>query len=264
MTLRDEGLALAEAGRVSDAEAVCRESRDHLKKLVADSPGVPVWKDVLTNALGQLGEILEGTGRLAEAEECYREMLTIQESLLAGNPGVARYRFGVLSSLTQLGELLWATGRRAEAEDQYRRIRQLGAKLGPDERQSRHVLAWFLATGPVREFRDGALAVGIARRLMEEEPQNPDHQLTLGAAGVGVGDWRGTISALERPQPDRGSRAVLADFLLARAYVQLERGEEARKRYQTAVSWLEQHPNQSLEVRRFRAEMESILGVQAK
>jgi tetratricopeptide (TPR) repeat protein len=260
MTLRDEGLALAEAGRVGDAEAVCRESRDHLKKLVAESPGVPVWRDVLTNALGQLGEILEGTGRLSEAEECYREMLTIQESLLVGNPAVARYRYGVLSSLTQLGELLWGTGRRAEAEDQYRRLRRLGAELGPDERQSRQVLAWFLATGPVHEFRDGALAVRIARRLMEEEPHNVEHELTLGAAYVEAGDWGGTVEALKRPQEEYGRSAVVANFLLARAFRKLGREDEARGCYQRALSLLEQRPNQTLEFRRIRAETQSIAG----
>jgi serine/threonine protein kinase len=264
MTLRDQGLALAEAGRVRDAEAVCRESRDHLKKLVADSPGVPVWKDVLTNALGQLGEILEGTGRLPEAEECYREMLTIQESLLAGNPAVARYRYGVLSSLTQLGELLWGSGRLAEAKDQYRRLRRLGAEVGPDERQSRHVLAWLLATGPFHEFRDGAQAVRIARRLMEEEPHNPEHQLTLGAAHVEAGDWVGAVAALKRPQEDFGRSAVVANFLLARALRELGREDEARGCYQRAVSRLEQHPNQTLEIRRIRAEAESVAGIRGK
>jgi tetratricopeptide (TPR) repeat protein len=264
MTLRDEGLALAEAGRLRDAEEVCRQSRDHLKKVVADSPGVLVWEDVLTNGDQQLGEILEGAGRLSEAERCYREALTIQESLLAGHPAVARYRHGVLRARSQLGELFWGTSRLAEAEDQYRRVRRLGAELGPDERQSRHVLAWFLATGPVQEFRDGAEAVRIARRLVEEEPNNPEHQLTLGAACVGAGDWRGAVAALERSQPDLGSSAVLANLLLARAYGRLGGQDEARQCYQRALSWFGQHPNHSLELRRIRAETEAILGIPKK
>jgi tetratricopeptide (TPR) repeat protein len=261
MTLRDEGIALAEAGRLRDAEEVCRESRDHLKKLVADTPGVPAWEDVLTNGDQQLGEILEAAGRIPEAEGCYREMLTIQESLLAGHPAVARYRFGVLCALTQLGELLWITGRRAEAEDLYRRLRRLGEELGPDERQSRQILGWFLATCPVREYRDGAEAARIARRLVEQEPKNPEHQLTLGAACVAAGDWPGAVAALERPRADLRSRASLSNFLLARAYWQLGREEEARARYQVALSWLEQHPNHTLELGRIRVETEAILGI---
>jgi tetratricopeptide (TPR) repeat protein len=264
MTLRDEGIALAEAGRLRDAEEVCRESRDHLKKLVADSPGVLVWEDVLTNGDDQLGEILEGAGRIPEAEECYREMLAIQESLLAGHPAVARYRFGVLCARTRLGELLWGTGRRAEAEDLYRSVRQLGEKVGPDEKQSRHVLAWFRAICPVQEFRGGAEAVRIARRLVEEKPTASEYQLTLGAACIGAGDWHGAVAALERRQPELGSTAVLANLLLAHAYRQLGREEEARNRYQVALSWLEQHPNHTLELGRIRAETEAILGIGKK
>jgi tetratricopeptide (TPR) repeat protein len=264
MTLRDEGLALAEAGRLRDAEDVCRQSRDHLKKLVADSPEIPVWEDVLTNADQQLGEILEGTGRLSEAEGCYREALAIQDSLHAGHPAVARYRFGTLCARTQLGELLWGTDRRREAEDQYRRVQRLGAALGPDEQQSRQVMAWFLATCPAQEFRDGAEAIRLARRLLEEEPRNPEHQLTLGAACDSTGDWRGEVAALERPQPDLGSRAALANLLLARAYRHLGQVDEARKRYQAALSWLEQHPSHGLELRRIRAETEATLGIRAK
>jgi tetratricopeptide (TPR) repeat protein len=265
MTLRDESLALIEEGRLREAEDVCREGREHLRKLVADFPGVPAWEDLLTGALDdQLGQILEDTGRLSEAEGCYREMLTVQEPLLAGHPTVARYRFGVLCARTLLGEVLWRSGRRAEAEDQYRRVRLLGAKLGPDERLSRKVLAWFFATCPVREFRDGAEAVRIARRLVEEEPSNPEHLLTLGAACVCAGDWRGAVAALEHPQPDLKNSTVLSGLFLARAHWQLGQADEARRCYQRALAWLEQHPNHGLELRRIRAETEMILGVQAK
>jgi tetratricopeptide (TPR) repeat protein len=263
MTLRDEGVALAEACRLCDAEEVCRESWDHLK-VVADSHGVPVWEDVLTNAGQQLGEILERTGRLLEAEVCYREMLTIQERLLAGRHAIARYRFGVLSARTQLGELLRGTGRQAEAEEQYRRVRRLGAELSPEERASRQILTWFLATCPIPEYRDGAEAVRIARRLVEEEPKNPDHELALGAACIAASDWGKAVAALKRPLPDLGSRAVRSKLLLTRAYWKLGRGNEARKCYQAALSWLKQHPNDSLELRRIRAETETILRIRQK
>jgi tetratricopeptide (TPR) repeat protein len=263
MTLRDESQALVEAGRLRDAEEVCREAREHLRKLVTESPGVPAWEDLLTDAIDdRLGHILEDAGRLSEAEGCYREMLAVQERLLAGHPTVARYRYGVLCARTQLGELLWGSGRRAEAEDQYRRIRLLGASLGPDERQSRDELAWFLATSPDRSLRDGAEAARIARRLAEEEPRNPQHQLTLGLACDSAGDWRGAIEALERQHPVFLNRDVLSNLLLARAHWRLGQTDEARMCYQRALSRWERQRNQSLRLRRIRAETETILGNQ--
>jgi serine/threonine protein kinase/tetratricopeptide (TPR) repeat protein len=265
MTLRDESEALAEAGRLRDAEEVCREAQEHLRKLMAELPGVPVWEDLLTGAVDErLGRILEDAGRLSEAEGYYREMLTSQESLLAARPRVARYRYGVLCARTHLGEVLWGSDRRAEAQDQYRRVRLLGADLGPDERQSRDELAWFLATCPDRGFRDGAEAVRIARRLVEEEPRNPRHQLTFGLACDSAGDWRGAIEALERQQPDFIRSDVLSNLLLARAHWRLGQADEARRCYQQALSRWEQQPNQSLLLRRIRAETETILGVQGK
>jgi serine/threonine protein kinase/tetratricopeptide (TPR) repeat protein len=265
ISLRDEALALDEQGRLADAEAACREGLEHAKKLVADFPGVPAWEDLLTAGIDQqLGQVLEDAGRLREAEGCYREMLAVQESLLAAHPAVARYRLGVLNACILLGEVLWGTGRRAEAEDQYRRVRLIGAELGPDERQSRDRMAWFLATCPDREFRDGAEALRIARRLVEDEPGSPEHQLTLGAACDSAGDWRGAIGALEHPQSDLKSRAVLSGLLLARAYWQRGRADEARACLRRALPWFERHPNHSLELRRIRAETETILGLRGK
>jgi tetratricopeptide (TPR) repeat protein len=265
MTLRDESEALVEAGRLRDGEEVCREARQHLRKLAAEFPGVPVWQDLLTGTIDdRLGQILEESGRLPEAERFYREMLTAQESLLAAHPTVARYRYNLLSARTHLGEVLWGSGRRAEAQDQYRRVRSLRGDLGLDERQARDELAWFLATCPDRAFRDGAEAVRIARRLVEEEQRNPQQQLTLGLACDSAGDWRGSIEALERQQPDFLRADVLSNLLLARAHWRLGQADEARRCYQRAISRWEQQPNQSLRLRRIRAETETILGNQGK
>jgi tetratricopeptide (TPR) repeat protein len=232
---------------------------------VAEFRGVPLWEDLLTFTIDdQLGQILEAVGRLSEAEGCYREMLTAQESRLAGHPTVARYRYGLLCARIQLAEVLWGSGRRAEAQDQYRRVRLLGADLGPDERQFRHEQAWFLATCPDRAFRDGAEAVRIARRLVEEEPGNPEHQLILGLACDSAGDWREAIEALERQQPDFIRSDVLSNLLLARAHWRLGQADEARRYYQRAISRWEQQPNQNRRLRQIRAETETILGVQGK
>jgi serine/threonine protein kinase/tetratricopeptide (TPR) repeat protein len=265
VTLRDESEALVEAGRIRDAEEVCREAREHLRKLVAEFPAVPAWEDLLTGVIDdRLGQILEDSGRLSEAEGFYREMLTAQESLLAARPTVARYRYNVLCARTHLGDVLWGSGRRVQAQEQHRRVRLLGADLGPDERQSRDELAWFLATCPDDAFRDGAEAVRIARRLVEEEPRNPRHQLTFGLACDSAGDWRGAIEALERQPPVLLNRDVLSNLLLARAHWRLGQAEEAWMCYQRALSRWEQQPNQSLRLRRIRAETETILGIRTK
>jgi hypothetical protein len=99
---------------------------------------------------------------------------------------------------------------------------------------------------------------------VEEEPRNPRHQLTLGLACDGAGDWRGAIEALERQEPDVIRKDVLSNLLLARAHWRLGHADEARRCYQRAISRWEQQPNQSLRLRRIRAEAETILGVQGK
>jgi tetratricopeptide (TPR) repeat protein len=170
----------------------------------------------------------------------------------------------VLYARTRLAEVLWGSGRRAEAQDQYRRVRSLGADLGPDERQSRAELVWFLATCPDSASRDGAEAVRIARQLVEEEPSNPQHQLDLGLACARASDWRGAIEALERQPPDFLRTDVLSNLLLAQARWRLDEADEARTCYQRALSLWEQQPNQNLRLRRIRAETETILGIRGK
>ena len=206
-----------------------------------------------------LGDLWRQTGRPAEAEQVYRRAIALFEKLVAESPSVPDYQNGLASSNARLASLLQASGRRVEAEQEYRRAIALAEKLTDPEAQNE--LSWALATSPNRGLHDSQLALRLAKKAVEQEPQAGGYWNTLGVAHYRVGDWKAAIEALEKSMQLRAGGDPADWFFLAMAHWQKGEKDQARQWYDKAVNGMEKNKSQDDELRRFCAEAAALLGV---
>jgi len=114
--------------------------------------------------------------------------------------------------------------------------------------------AWYLATTENPANRDPALAVELANKAVELNP-NGDWN-TVGVACYRAGDFKQALTDLKRADP----RSSWDYFFLAMAHHQLAHAEDARHYYALAIQWMNGHDPQNGELLRFRAEAEALLG----
>jgi len=119
-----------------------------------------------------------------------------------------------------------------------------------------------MVTRPDLTPQVAARAVELARRAIEQEPESPIIQNTLGVARYRAGDSLGAIEALTKAEelaPDQNFS--FNGFFLAMAHWQLGYKAEARAWYDKADAWMERNAPQNEELIRFRAEAAALLGV---
>lgn len=130
----------------------------------------------------------------------------------------------------------------------------------PLKSQLYNEVAWLLATTQAPARPDPALAVlavALAKKAVESEPQSGPYYNTLGVARYRAQEWRPAISDLEKSiQLSKGG--VSEDFFfLAMAHWRLGEKDLAQKWYDQAVAWMDKkRPN----LRQFRAEAAELLG----
>jgi tetratricopeptide (TPR) repeat protein len=171
----------------------------------------PVYPEACYN----LGRACMSNGLAAEAAECFHRALGM-------DPGVAEINYSLGEALQQLGRLdsarpyleraleirpafagahyklanlLLQQGWVAAAAGHYRRA----LELRPDFMQACNNLAWLMATCPEASFRDGSLAVTLAKRA--EQLTGSSNALvigTLAAAQAEAGNFAEAIAAAGR------------------------------------------------------------------
>jgi serine/threonine protein kinase/tetratricopeptide (TPR) repeat protein len=134
-----------------------------------------------------------------------------------------------------------------------------------------HHLARLLATCPEEKFRDAAKAVELAKKAIAQAPEEGTYWNTLGIAHYRAGAWKSAVAAFDKSMEFRAGGDAFDWLFLAMAYEKLGKRDEARKRYDQAVEWLEKNgpmlansPQEADELRRFRAEAEETLGLKKK
>ena len=134
-------------------------------------------------------------------------------------------------------------------------------ELAPSNDVPANELAWLLVTCPDAKLRDPSRALKTAKQAVELAPKEGSHWRTLGVAHYRSGDWQAALAALEKSMELRKGDDRLDWFFLAMVQWQLGNKDQARKRFDQAVEWMDKNQPTNVELRRFRAEAAERLDV---
>jgi tetratricopeptide (TPR) repeat protein len=150
---------LINAGHFKEAEAALADAVAILRKLAADFPDHPEYRQVLAQNHSGLGDLFRATGRLKESEAASSEALGIQKQLTMDFPGRREFRSSLTGYLNNYGFLLQRLGRPQDAERTYVDALETAKPLVGDRYSrpdDRNLLAGILVNlaGICRERRD--------------------------------------------------------------------------------------------------------------
>jgi tetratricopeptide (TPR) repeat protein len=135
-------------------------------------------------------------------------------------------------------------------------------KLQPGYSTAWNNLARLLASCPQENLRDPPRAVEAAKKAIALDSKQGRYWNTLGMAHYRAGDWRAAVAALEKSMALSNGGDSFDWFLLAMAHGRLDQKDQARKRYDEAVRWMEKHEPENEKLRRFRSEAAELLGLE--
>jgi tetratricopeptide (TPR) repeat protein len=236
-----------------------------------------------------LGNALRDQGKAAQAVAAYRKAVEIDPSnasahdnlgytlhvqLKKVDEAIVSYRRAIelnpkyAQAHINLGNALKAQGKADEAMAAYREA----FRLEPENKYARDRLglalndrAWALATALDAAQREPDRAVKLAKEAIELAPKAGNHWNTLGAAYYRAGNWKESITALQKYRELRTDDAEWTNpFFLAMAHWQLGEKQEARKWFDKGVEWMERKNVKSGMTPRLRAEAAALLGLQDK
>jgi serine/threonine protein kinase/WD40 repeat protein/Tfp pilus assembly protein PilF len=126
-------------------------------------------------------------------------------------------------------------------------------------------LAWWLVTAGERVHREPALAVELAKQVVQQVPREAVYWNTLGVAHYRLGEWKAALEALEKAErlahdTPFGSNA----YFLAMCHHQLGDPAKARQHYDRAIRWTQEDPDElesdrQQELKAFQNEAEALL-----
>jgi len=247
---------LAFLGQPEEALATYRDSLALANELAGQFPSIPDNHVNVVIGLCNLGSVLKEMGRLKEAEGYLQQGVVLARTLNAKYP----YRDSLGSCLAQWGDLLERKGKLKEAREAFEEI----LTLQPSVRivnETRNELARLSLVTPGSARGEIARALQLAEQVTELMPGEPRYWSTLALARYRAGDWDSAIQALNKPG-ELHARGDDSDwFVLAMAHWRKGNKDEARKWYTQAINWMEQNKSEDRELRQFRAETESLLGI---
>jgi serine/threonine protein kinase/tetratricopeptide (TPR) repeat protein len=204
----------------------------------------------LAAAFARLGNVLRQQGKLAEAEARHQEAVRLDKEN-------ASYR-------DTLGRTLKRRGKWQEAVAAF----EEATRFQPDHLDGYLDLARLLVACPEPSIRDPQRALAAAQKAVKLAQQadawhQTDAWQVLGWSRYRVGDWKGSIEALEKSmalQEDPKGGDSGQWFCLALAHSQLGNQAEARHWYDQAATWSEKR-GQDEDTYRFQAEAAEVLGI---
>ncbi len=198
------------------------------------------------NAYNNLGNVLRDQKKLPEAIVCYKKAIEL-------DPKVAWFHHNLGDALRDKGDVAGAIA-----------ALQKAIELDPKNAMAHNKVAWLLSTCVDAKLRNPAQAVALAKKAVELDPKNPFFPSTLAAAYYRSGEWKAAIAALEKSMELRKGGDSTEWFFLAMTHWRMGNKEEARKRYDQAVQWMDKNQPTDEELRRFRAEAAELLAVKEK
>jgi tetratricopeptide (TPR) repeat protein len=204
----------------------------------------------------------------------YRQAISNYESLASGKPEFIYLQTGLIETLHEYSRLLTAPEDQVEAEASFRRALAVGESLIGNPEAAKHCytmglvgplndLAWALVRRPLVSFSDAQVAIRLSRKTVDWEPTRSGFWNTLGVAYYRLGDWSSAASALQKSM-DLNNGGDAADwFFLAAVDQHLGKPQQARQRFDQAVSWMERNPDRvqgrEAELNQFRKETAMLL-----
>jgi tetratricopeptide (TPR) repeat protein len=259
ITVLKRGTLHREMARYQEAEKELRQAQAILEKLLSESPKDHVCLRCLADALGAQAKLCRDRDELAEARRLLGEALGRQQTALKLFVTSPLYQGLVAVRSLELADTLLQLSEPAAVKDQVEQLLREAVRYSANDRSAQNALAWFLATCRRQQFRDPKRAVELAKRLVEQAPQKGAYWRTLGAALFGMGDWKGTVAAMEQATKAFNGGDGTERFFLAMACWRMGNREQARAGYDQAVKWMEKHRPRHAELRRLRAEAASLL-----
>jgi tetratricopeptide (TPR) repeat protein len=129
--------------------------------------------------------------------------------------------------------------------------------------QARNNLAWQLATSADPSLRKPEEAVTLARKAIENSPQEANYHNTLGAALYAAGDWDGAAAALTKSIALNKDGGTASDFyFLAMAHARRGDLAVAREWFDKAVRWTSANKPNDPQLIRFRDEAKALLATE--
>ena len=304
MSLGNLGNLLTWTGRYQDAEEVVRRELEVRRQLLDDFPTEPRARHYMADAYMDLAILRNSTGKLREAVEAYRQELSLRKKLAAEFTNLVLNQGMLAWRSIELGDALRNIGAQDEAIAAYeqaitaskevirlrphrvfsylcwrRALARMGdgkeavaaweqaVERGAENADVANEVAWFLAITSELPIRNPEKAVQLAKKAVTRAPQKGNFWNTLGVASYRAAQWKDAVAALEKSIELRSEGDSFDWFFLAMAHWQLGEGEKASQYFDRAVQWMEKNKPQDEEheqLRRFRAEAATLLGVQQK
>lgn len=240
-----EADALASAGALEEAEAVCRRILDTIS---AAGPTSPDRRLAAASALQTLGPILNASGRSEEACETLSTAAQLWQMHADAYPDEPAACESLALTLEELARILRDRGQAADAVGVWRSALAARARIA-ETAQDAHAyaeslgdLAWFLTLGAPTGQRDPITAAPLAEKAAELAPDQACHWCTLGAAQLHAGDPLAAVASLGRSVDLSHGGSMLDYYLLALSHARLGHLAEAEHWFALAEAVPPVHP----------------------
>ncbi len=202
-----------------------------------------------------LSQELRSAGKMTEADIARQRAI----QLFAGLQDELAQNTQLLPYVYYYGAI--ANTKAAQARQAQELTRNLIERATPQSRDLLNDLAWFLASAKETNHRDPVLAVELAGKAVESDPQSHNYVHTLGVARYRAGEWKQAIADLEKSiSLDKGGSSF--DFyFLAMAHWQLGNKEQAKEWFTKAVQWMEANQPQNADLVHFRDEARQLMNI---
>jgi tetratricopeptide (TPR) repeat protein/serine/threonine protein kinase len=234
-----------------------------------------------------LGTMLKAKGELKEAVACFRKAIELNPKYVEAynNLGltfhdqkkwaevVACYGKAIeldpkhLPAHINLGNAYLVQRKLDEAIAAYR----VALSHEKNDRYTRDALAWCLgekswelANDLDDQKRDPVRAVTLTKEAVDLTPASSGAWRQLGAAQYRAGNWKESLTALQKSMELRKGGDSFDWFFLAMAHWQLGEKGKARDWHDRAAQWMDKNQPKNEELRRFRAEATELLELKEK